>query len=67
MLRLTSYQGIDGTTFADAHLLINRFKVFIQLHILHAAFECRCGDVIPLKGAENAVIFLWEKIASAQI
>lgn len=41
-----SYQGILGAAFADAHLLIQRFKDIIQLKILQASLEWLHGDVM---------------------
>lgn len=52
--KFISYQAICGATFADAHLLINRFKVIIQLQILQASFEWLQRDVISVGGKEVA-------------
>lgn len=41
-----SYQGIYGTSFADAHLLINRFEVLVDLQIFQASFKRLHGDVV---------------------
>lgn len=40
-----SYQAIYGTSFADAHLLINRFEVPVELQIFQASFKRLHGDV----------------------
>lgn len=41
-----SYQGIFGTSFADAHLLINRFEVLVEFQIFQASFKRLHGDVV---------------------
>lgn len=63
MQRLMSYQGIRGTTFADAHLLINSFKDVTQLYILQASFEWLHGDLISVKrnGKNKLLSIKWQK------
>lgn len=54
---LLSYQGIFGTTFADANFVCNGSEIFIQLHVLNATFEWLHGDVKPVReGTEKWVV-----------
>lgn len=63
MEMLMSYQGIHRTAFADAHLFINNFKVFIQRHTSHASFEWLYGDVMSGRRSRKIKLFSlhWEK------
>lgn len=64
MQRLTSYQGISGTTFADTHLLSNRLIVVIELQILQASFQWLYGNVISEGRNRKSKLFSikWEKV-----